>query len=192
MQVEQVWAKTQSRGNSSFRVSDLLGMLAMPWFPLLNIEPVFLGICCLWSVNGGVSSIPWQGQAFRSFFKNLFIFSWRIIALQYCVGFYRASTWIILSFVYLVPSCLNIPPPLPPSQPSRWLGSRFEFPESHRESPSAVYFTYGNVCFRVTLSKPPTLSFSPQLCSQVCSPCLCLHCCSANISTIFLGSMFMR
>ena len=29
-----------------------------------------------------------------SLFKNVFIFNWRIIALQYCVGFYQISTWI--------------------------------------------------------------------------------------------------
>ena len=27
-------------------------------------------------------------------FKNLFIFKWRIITLQYCVGFCHSSTWI--------------------------------------------------------------------------------------------------
>ena len=95
VQVEQVWAKTQSSSNSSFRVSDMLGALSMPWFPLLNTEPVFfLGICGLWSVSGGVSSVLWQGQVFRSFLKNLFIFNWRIIALQYCIGFYQTSSWI--------------------------------------------------------------------------------------------------
>ena len=46
-------------------------------------------------------------------FKNLF-FNWRIIALQYCVGFYQTSTWISHRFTY-IPS--HIPPtsfPIPP------------------------------------------------------------------------------
>ena len=34
-----------------------------------------------------------------SFFK-LFIFSWRIIALHYCVGFYQTSTWISHGYTY--------------------------------------------------------------------------------------------
>ena len=49
-------------------------------------------------------------------FKNLFIFNWRIIASQYCVGFYQTSTWISCRFT-LVPSQLSIPPrslPIPP------------------------------------------------------------------------------
>ena len=88
-----------------------------------------------------------------------------------------------------VPSCLNIPPPLSPSHPSRLLGSWFEFPESFSKFPLAVCFTYGNVCFQVLSPYLPPSPSSPQLCPQVCSRCLCL--CSANISTIFLGSMYM-
>ena len=88
-----------------------------------------------------------------------------------------------------VPSCLNIPPPLSPSHPSRLLGSWFEFPESFSKFPLAIYFTYGNVCFQVTLSIPPTLSFFPPAVPTSLFRCLCL--CSANISTIFLGSMYM-
>ena len=39
----------------------------------------------------------WNGEFMQSsayLFKNLFIFDWRIIVLQYCVGFYLISTWI--------------------------------------------------------------------------------------------------
>ena len=41
-----------------------------------------------------------------SFFKN---FNWRIIALQYCVGFCHTSTWISHRYTY-VPSLLNLHP----------------------------------------------------------------------------------
>ena len=40
---------------------------------------------------------------------NLFIFSWRIIALQYCVGFCQTSTWFSHRFTY-VPFLLKLPP----------------------------------------------------------------------------------
>ena len=33
------------------------------------------------------------GQKLHLFFFNLFIFNWRIIASQYCVGFYQTSTF---------------------------------------------------------------------------------------------------
>ena len=53
--------------------------------------------------------------------------------------------------------------------------------------------TYGNVyfpCYSLYSSHP---LLSP-LCPQVCSLCLCLHCCTADrfISPIFLDSIYMR
>jgi len=36
-------------------------------------------------------------------FFNLFIFNWRVIALQYCVDFYQTSTWISHRYTH-VPS----------------------------------------------------------------------------------------
>ena len=56
---------------------------------------------------------------FRSsvqFLKNLFIFYWRIIALQYFVVFCQISTWVSHRYTY-IPSLLNLPPvslPIPP------------------------------------------------------------------------------
>ena len=41
------------------------------------------------------------------FFK--FIFNWRIISLQYSVGFCHTSTWISHRYTY-VPFLLNLPP----------------------------------------------------------------------------------
>ena len=54
-------------------------------------------------------------------FFYLFIFNWRIIALQYCIGFYQTSTWISHRFTH-VPSHLKSLPP-PPFHPSRLLSS---------------------------------------------------------------------
>ena len=36
-----------------------------------------------------------------SIFKKLFIFNWRIIVLQYCVGFCHTSTWISHRYTYV-------------------------------------------------------------------------------------------
>ena len=47
----------------------------------------------------------------------LIIFNWRIIVVQYCVGFYQTSTCISCRSTHA--AChLNIPPPSHPSQPS--------------------------------------------------------------------------
>ena len=43
------------------------------------------------------------------FFFKLFIFNWRIIALQYCVGFSHETIWINHRYMY-VTSLLNLPP----------------------------------------------------------------------------------
>ena len=51
-----------------------------------------------------------------SYFLHLFIFNWRIIALQYCVGFCHTSAQISHRYTY-VPSSLKLPPtshPIPP------------------------------------------------------------------------------
>ena len=56
----------------------------------------------------------------RHSFFFYFGFNRRIIALQYCVGFYPMSTWINHRFTH-VPSHLNIPSISSPSNPSRLL-----------------------------------------------------------------------
>ena len=62
--------------------------------------------------------------------RNLFIFSWRIIALQCCVGFHHTSTWISHGRTY-APSLLNLPPhPTPPGNQS----PGFELPVSTANS----------------------------------------------------------
>ena len=37
---------------------------------------------------------PFSHYPWTLFLKKKIVFNWRIIALQYCVGFYRPSTWI--------------------------------------------------------------------------------------------------
>ena len=57
-------------------------------------------------------------------FLNLFNFNWRIIALQYCVGFCHTAAWISHRYTY-VPSLLNLPPT---SHPSRLLQRCYRAP----------------------------------------------------------------
>ena len=47
---------------------------------------------------------------------DVLIFNWRIIALQYCIGFCHTSTWIRHRYTH-IPALLNLPPsshPIPP------------------------------------------------------------------------------
>ena len=50
--------------------------------------------------------MPFKGSAFS---YAGFFFNWRIIALQYCVGFCHILTWIS-HWYWHVPSLLNLPP----------------------------------------------------------------------------------
>ena len=52
---------------------------------------------------------PFPLSLIRPIFKNVFLFNWRIIALQCCVGFCQTSTWISHRCTY-VPTPLNLSP----------------------------------------------------------------------------------
>ena len=82
---------------------------------------------------------------------NLF-FNWRIIALQNCVGFCQTSIWVIHMYMY-VPSLFTLLPTFLPTPPLEIVTEpQYEFPESYSKFQLAIYFTYGNVSFHVTLS----------------------------------------
>ena len=83
------------------------------------------------------------------------------------------------------PISLPIPPLQVDTEPL------FEFSETYSKFPLAIYFTYGNVSFHITLCIHLTLS-SP-LPVSISVLCLFLHCCLANkfISTIFLDCIYM-
>ena len=51
-------------------------------------------------------------------FNIFIIFNWRVIALQYCVGFHHTAAWISHSYTYAPPSWASLPPSTP-SHPSR-------------------------------------------------------------------------
>ena len=71
-------------------------------------------------------------------FLSRFIFNWRIIALQYHVGFCHILTCISHRITHF---------------PSLFTEHWFELPVSHRKSPLSVYFTYGNIHVSVLLSQ---------------------------------------
>ena len=99
-----------------------------------------------------------------SFWSDFFFqfFNWRIIALQNFVVFcQQKSTWINHRYTY-IPSLMNLPPislPILPFQVDT--EPLFEFPEPFSKFPLAIYFTYRNVSFHVTLSIHLTLSPLP-------------------------------
>ena len=86
-------------------------------------EDLLLG-SLMWLVAGlrSLLAVVWRPSSFaykplrKAFVLFLFIFNWRIIVLQYYVGFCHTSTWISHRYTY-VPSLLNLPPtfhPIPP------------------------------------------------------------------------------
>ena len=108
----------------------------------------------------------------RTIFFHLFIFSWRIIALQYCVGFWNVSTWTSHRHCVSPTHWTSLLPSLSQS-------ARFELHASYSKIPLAIYFTHGTI--HVSMLVSPFISLSPfPTVSKVCSVCLCLHCCPAN------------
>ena len=98
----------------------------------------------------------------KSIFFLIFIFNWRIVALQHCVGFCHTTRWIHWKYgYYCIPSRLSLPP-----TPLSYAGALAELYALHSNFPLASYFTHG----RATLSIHPTLSF-PLLGPQVHSLC---------------------
>ena len=85
--------------------------------------------------------------------KKISIFNWRIIALQYCVGFCHTLTWISHRCTY-VPSRVNLLPTAHSITPlyvvtEHWFG----FPASYSKFLLAIYFAYGNVYVSMLLSQ---------------------------------------
>ena len=127
--------------------------------------------------------------------RLLFIFSWRIIALQCCVGFCHTSAWISHRYKD-VPSLMNLPPtPPPPPIPLLQVATehQLECPVSYSKFLWAFCFTYNNVYVFMLLSQFIPL-FSSLLCPQVCSLYLCLYCSPTDrfINMLFLDSICMH
>ena len=100
----------------------------------------------------------WKAITPFGFFKKLFIFNWRIIALQYCDGFCHTSTWIGRRHTYV--SCLlSLPSPPHPSRLSQ--STSFGIPASYSKFPLAGYFAYGDVYVSTLLSQSVPPLFPP-------------------------------
>ena len=118
-----------------------------------------------------------------------FIFNWRIIALQYYVGFCHTTTWISLKYTH-VPTLPNLPP-YPTS-----LGCHrapFWAPCVIYQPPIIIYFTYSSVYISVLLC-PFFPRYPSSAIATVCVLCLHLYSWPANrfIGTIFLASIYMH
>jgi len=115
-------------------------------FAMSGLSPV--------AANRGCSSLQCS-----DFLKKINLsFYWRIIAVQNFVVFCQTSAWISCRYTY-IPSLLNLPPislSIPPLSVDT--EPLFEFPEPYSKFLLAIYFTYGNINFHLTLSIHLTLS----------------------------------
>ena len=127
------------------------------------------------------------------FLKKLSIyFNWRLITLQYCIGFWYTLTWISHKCTGVpqprTPS--HLPPhPIPQGCPSALTLSAL-FHASNLDWPSiSCMVIYMFQCYSLKSSHPRLLPQSP----KVCSLHLCLFCCLAYrvFVTIFLNSVYI-
>ena len=148
-------------------------------------------VCMLCGVCQQVSSITYSQEHRDRAFKFFFVY-WRIIALQYCVGLCHSSSWSATGIHISPPSRTLLPSPTPPHpsglSQSTGLSSLCHTANSYLLSTLHLAM-YIFPCYSLNSSHP----LLPQLCPQVFSLCLHLHCCPANrlISTVFLDSIYM-
>ena len=119
-----------------------------------------------------------------------YFFNWRVIALQYCVGFCCATAWISYMVHIFPPSCASRPPPDPHPTPLGrhralgWACAIQRWPTSH------LLETRWCIYVNPNLPVYPTLPFLPRPHSRFLH--LCLYSCLANgfICTICLDSTY--
>ena len=100
--------------------------------------------CAIFS-DQGLNPCPLQWQVDSLSLFSLFIINWKIIALQYCVGFWDTPTGISHKYTFLT-SLLNFLPTSHPMPPLKVVTEhRFELPALYSKFPLAIYFTYGNM-----------------------------------------------
>ena len=134
---------------------------------------------CLWlnkwlqTLSYNILLIPNKPIIYFPIIYFLFIFNWRIIALQNCASFCPTSTWISHRYTY-VPSLLDLSPtsqPIPPLQVV--IEHQFEFPELYGKLPLLILHTvvYMFPCYFLHSSHPLLLSsMSTSLFSISASP----------------------
>ena len=105
------------------------------------------------------------GTGFLIFFYNfiylflLFIFNWRIVALQCCVGFCHTATWSSHKYTYIC-SFLSLPLTPAPISPL-WVITELGWaPCIIRQLPTnCLFYTWQSIHVKATLSIRPTHSF---------------------------------
>ena len=90
---------------------------------------------------------------------DLFIFRWRMTALQYCVGVCHTSTWISHRCTH-IPLPLEPPSHSPPHSPLYVVTEPLFELKSQNKFPLGIYFIYGSVHVSTILSQfiPPSPS----------------------------------
>ena len=114
------------------------------------------------------------------------IFNWRVIALQYCVGFCRTTRSISWNYTCISSLLCFLPPP--PSQPLGQHRALSWAPCAIQQLPSVSH-----IALHICQCYPLNLSHPLVACPQVCSLNLRLYSCTANrfISTIFQDSIYV-
>ena len=129
-----------------------------------------------------IARIPywsWNADLKTNFlFKNFYVFNWRIIALQHCVGFCETSRWISHEHMYVFSSWASLPPPprpllIPLGCQRAWSWAPWVL---QWILTGDLFYMWRYVCFSATFSICLNPSF-PQLCPQVCFLPLYLHVC---------------
>ena len=122
-----------------------------------------------------------HGIFLNAFLK--FIFNWRIITLQCCVGVCLPSTWISHKYICVPSSGHTLAPT--PSHPPGCHRAPWWAPCVIRQLPTSYQFISGNTYDSMPLSQFVSLSPSPAV-SKVCFLCLHFYSCPASgfISTI--------
>ena len=114
----KAWVNEWIEGHNRWQECRGLGcVLALPWCCCLRSSFSLKEWGCgllLWASQAGqfqgeVKVVP--GASFLRFFllKLILIFNWRIIALQYCIGFCHTATWISHRYAMSPPSWTSFP-----------------------------------------------------------------------------------
>ena len=158
--------------------------------PNISCYWVSLFLCCSLGLERTFTSICLVNTFFYffNFFKYKFIyFNWRLISLQYCIGFathqHESATG-----VHMFPN-LN-PPPTSLPIPSLWVIPVHQPQASCIKPGLAIRFLYDII--HVSMPFSQIIPLPPQS-PKDCSIHLCLFCCLAYrvIITIFLNSIYM-
>ena len=126
---------------------------------------------CVGSAESWIAGHESQTYVFLFFLKYLFIFSWKTIALQYCVDFCHTSRWISRRYTY-VPSLLNFPPTSLLILPLSVVTEHWVWAPRVTQQILTVCLTYGNINVSMLLSQFIPPSPSPTVPTHVFLFCL--------------------